>query len=115
MSKQFPKRVAVIATYCTEAEPQAVARMTLVMTDTTVTKGYKIVASREWWVKDMDMDDIHDELDFLIGSIDVPGTVVFHVDGMQPLQQDRHGHYLSNLVTRADLIRLMGEQPEKFA
>lgn len=107
----FPDKVICVASYHT-GNPDTLVRTTLVCTDTTVTKGHKILVSREWWNKDYEEDDILNEVDELIGELKGPRSVVLHVQGVVPLTKT-NGLYNSSLVTRSDLLNLMRDS-DKF-
>ena len=108
----FPDKVCAVAHYH-NGDPDVIVRTSMVVTDMSVRKGFKILNSREWWSKDIDLDDVLEEVDFLVGVFRGPRTLVLHVEGVVPLPKTVHG-YNSSLVTHNDLLVLMREHPDKF-
>ena len=55
----FPAKVCCVTSFH-DTEPGTVVRVTAVVTDTRVSPRHRdrILVSREWWVRDYDLDDI---------------------------------------------------------
>lgn len=85
----FPDKVCAVAHYH-DGDPNVIVRTSMVVTDMSVRRGFKILNSREWWAKDIDLDDVLEEVDYLIGVFRGPNTLVLHVEGVVPLSKATH-------------------------
>ena len=109
----FPERVCCITSFH-DTVPGEVVRVTMITTD--MLHRDKIVFHREWWASDMDLGDIHDEIDFLVGLLrtSCPSAYIMHVSGTAQLTKHAAGGYLSSYVSKRDLLTLLRDEPEKF-
>lgn len=109
---EFPKKVCCITKYH-DGDPETTVRVTMVTTDMLLRD--KVVAHMEWWVKDIELDDIYGEVDYLAGVLrdNCPSAYIMLVQETAALVRVPTG-YLSSYVTRQDLLTLMREEPDKF-
>ena len=113
----FPAKVCCITNFH-DGVPGEIVRVTMVTTDMRASVHHrdKILFHREWWVRDVDLDTIHEEVDFLVGLLrrETPSAFIMHVEGTAQLTA-APGGYLSSYVKRQELLSLMATAPEKFS
>ena len=66
----FPAKCCCITNFHADV-PGEVVRVTMITTDTRASRHHRdrILFHREWWVRDTDLDDIHAEIDYLVGVL----------------------------------------------
>lgn len=113
----FPAKVCCITNFHADV-PGEVVRVTMVTTDMRASVHHrdKILFHREWWVRDADLDTIHEEVDYLIGLLrkQTPSAFIMHVEGTAQLTA-APGGYLSSYVKRQELLSLMATDPHRFS
>jgi hypothetical protein len=111
----FPLKVCCITQFH-DKEPGVPVRLTLITTD--MVHKDKILFYKEWWLKDISEDEMFDEVDYFIGLLrkECPSAYIMHVEGTAQLtwSPEKKG-YLTSYVTKADMLKLIKENPEKFA
>lgn len=111
----YNKYVACITSYCdAQIDPNELVRMSIVVTDISKTNS-PIKFSRDWWIRDMYLNDMYDEVDALIGDLTIKYKYLtkIHVDGLVPLVKVK-GEYMANYITRENLIQCTKEYPDQF-
>lgn len=105
--------VACITSY-TDGNSEEPIRMSIVVSDISKPKT-PILFSRDWWTKDMYLDDMLDEIDATIGDLNLKyrDLTRIHIRGLAPLHKTATG-YSSNYLTKNNMQQLMKDDPEQF-